>query len=109
MFTEGAPSGQRVLVWLSLGQANSTVHAIAIPAGPSNWLTDGPHWLVSKPDVYFGKDGAVYRTEDHMTAELMPPVSLSQLKTDALSALSPSYRPADGTDHRGSSCWPAAF
>ena len=109
LFAEGARSGQRVPVCLSLGQANATIHLIAIPAGPSNCLTDGPHWLASKPDVYFGTDGAVYRTEDHMTAELMPPLSLSRLKTDALSALSPSCRPADGTDYRGSSCWPAAF
>jgi hypothetical protein len=109
MFAEGAPSGQRMLVWAGLGQADAMVHVVAVPAGQKDWLTDGPHWLVSKPDVYFGQDGAVYRTQDHATAELMPPVSLAQLKADALSALSPGCRPVDPADYRSSPCWPAAY
>ena len=76
-----------------------------VPATGSDWLEHGPYMLVGNPDVFFGRDGAVYRVDGTDTARLMPPVSLARLRAEAVSGLSPSCRPDRAGEFRSSPCW----
>jgi hypothetical protein len=109
IFAEGAPDGDRMLVWLSLGQADAMVRLVPVPQNGMEWLVDGPHMLVFNPDVFFDPCGAVYRHEQNMFGELMPPIRLGRLREQALDTLSPSCRLRSGGDYRSSACWPTGF
>jgi hypothetical protein len=105
LFAEGAPDGDRMLVWLALATAEATIEVVPVPYKDRIWAKDGPFMLVTQPDYFFGKDGAVYTLRDHRAGRLLPTVSLEQLVTDAVNALSPSCRVPEGDDYRASSCW----
>lgn len=109
LFAEGAPDGERMLIWLALATAEATIEVVPVPHADRIWLEDGPFMLVSQPDYFFGQDGAVYTRSGHEAARLMPAVALDQLAADAVSALSPSCRPPDGEGYRASPCWQASF
>jgi len=109
LFAEGAPDGDRLLVWVSLGQADVMVRLVPVPDSGMEWMADGPHMLAFNPDVFFDRRGAVYRLEQGMHGELMAPIRLVDLRQRALSTLSPSCRPRVTGEYRTSPCWPANF
>ena len=106
MFAEGAPDGDRMLVWFALATSDALVRVVPVPQADMVWLEQGPFMLVSEPDYFFGLDGAVYGLTDKRSMRLMPAVKLPQLRAKAVAALSPSCRPPTVGEYRSSMCWP---